>query len=224
MRGRWVPHELTLVQKQRRVAVATQLLNRQRETPFLECVITCDEKWVPLINFERKNQWLFANQHRTATPQTDFRAPKVMLCVWWDRRGPIHWELMNPGQAINAEVYCEQLERVRRKLRNRRIPVIFLQDNARPHVARQTQIKLQQMGWEILEHPPYSPDISPTDFHLFRSLEHWIRGKKFANREEIETSLSDFFASKERSWYRRGIMLLEERWEKIIEFEGDYFD
>lgn len=61
---------------------------------------------------------------------------------------PIHWESMNQGQAINADIYCEQLERVRRILRNCKIPVIFLRDNVRPHVPRQTQAKLQQMGWE----------------------------------------------------------------------------
>ncbi len=147
-----------------------------------------------------------------------------MLCIWWDRRGPIHWELMEQGQTITAEVYCEQLKRVRRKLRNRRIPVVFLQDNARPHVAHRTQQKLVQLGWKVLEHPAYSTDLSPTDFHLFRGLEHWIRGKSFENSEEVEQSLSEFFASRDRVWYRHGIHQLEDSWEKVIESEGDYVE
>uniref|UniRef100_A0A914D7V4 Histone-lysine N-methyltransferase SETMAR n=1 Tax=Acrobeloides nanus TaxID=290746 RepID=A0A914D7V4_9BILA len=55
--------------------------------------------------------------------------------------------------------------------------LVFLDDNAKPHRPRQTQQKIQDMGWEHLEHPPYSPDLSPSDFYLFRSLEHWLRGK-----------------------------------------------
>ncbi|CAD5228325.1 unnamed protein product [Bursaphelenchus xylophilus] len=126
------------------------------------------------------------DQKRSGRPKTvdragvlNFRAKEVLLCVWWDRRGPIHWELMPNGQTITAQVYCEQLERVRRIMRKRRISVIFLHDDAKPHTDQLTRGKLAEMGWEMLDHPPYSPDISPTDFHLFRGLEHWIRGKKF---------------------------------------------
>jgi len=223
MKGRWVPHDLTEAQKQKRVEIAKKLRRRQLRSPFLNSVITCDEKWVPLVNRARRNEWLSPGQRRSGTPNPDFRAAKLMLCVWWDRRGPIHWELMPKGQTITAQVYCEQLERVRRKLCNRRIPVIFLQDNAKPHTARLTRDKLAEMGWEVLPHLPYSPDISPTDFHLFRGLEHWIRGKKFENREEVEASVNEFFASKPRAWYARGINLLEERWEKLIKSGGEYF-
>lgn len=45
---------------------------------------------------------------------------------------------MNQEEAINAEIYCQQLERVRRKLRNCHILVIFLQGNAKPRIARLT--------------------------------------------------------------------------------------
>lgn len=80
------------------------------------------------------------------------------------------------------------------------------------------------MGWELLEHPPYSPDISPSDFYLFRALEHWLRGKKFITIEEMRESLREFFDSKDREWYRRGINKLEEQWQKVIENNGEYFD
>uniref|UniRef100_A0A914ELT1 Transposase n=1 Tax=Acrobeloides nanus TaxID=290746 RepID=A0A914ELT1_9BILA len=83
--------------------------------------------------------------------------------------------------------------------------VVYLYDNAKPHRSRQTQQKIQDMGWEHLEHPPYSPDFSPSDFYLFRSLEHWLRGKKFRMIEEMRQSLTEFFDSKDREWYRRGI-------------------
>lgn len=176
------------------------------------------------MNEERHNEWRSAGQKPSGTPRCDFRQKKAMLCVWWDRRGTIHWELLENGETINANLYCEQLERVRRCLRNRRVPVIFLQDNAKPHTARQTRQKIDDMDWELLEHPPYSPDISPSDYYLFRSLEHWLRGKKFTTIEEMQESLTKFFESKDRNWYRRGIYQLEEQWQKVIESNGEYFD
>ena len=46
----------------------------------------------------------------------------------------------------------------------------YMHDNARPHTAKSTCLKLIEMGWEILPHPPYSPDISPCNYHFFRAL------------------------------------------------------
>jgi transposase len=49
-----------------------------------------------------------------------------------------------------------------RKLRDLSMrEVVLLRDNACPHTAALTQLKLEQLGWKTLEHPPYSPDLSP---------------------------------------------------------------
>ena len=101
---------------------------------------------------------------------------KLLLCVWWTCAGIIHYEFLKTGETINADKYCEQLVRVQENLLKKqpalvnRRQVLFLQDNARPHVARITLAKIAELNWEIMLHPPYSPDISPTDFHLFLSL------------------------------------------------------
>uniref|UniRef100_A0A914C6M7 Histone-lysine N-methyltransferase SETMAR n=1 Tax=Acrobeloides nanus TaxID=290746 RepID=A0A914C6M7_9BILA len=68
------------------------------------------------------------------------------------------------------------------------------------------------------------PYESPSDFYLFRALEHWLRGKKFRTIEEMRQSLTEFFDSKDGDWYRRGIAKLEEQWQKVIESGGEYFD
>jgi len=66
--------------------------------------------------------------------------------------------------------------------------------------------------------------MAPSDFYLFRSLEHWLRGKQFRTIEEMRESLAEFFDSKDRDWYRHGIHQLEEQWRKVIEHDGEYFD
>jgi len=46
-----------------------------------------------------------------------------------------------------------------------------------------TRQKLRELGWEVLMHPPYSPDVAPSDYHLFRSLQNSLNGVKLASKE-----------------------------------------
>ncbi|UYV80338.1 hypothetical protein LAZ67_18002516 [Cordylochernes scorpioides] len=51
---------------------------------------------------------------------------------------------------------------------------IHLHVNARPHVSMITRQKLNELGYETLDHPPYSPDLSPTDYHFFKHLANFL--------------------------------------------------
>lgn len=82
---------MTDAQKQRRVEVATELLERQQNEPFLQNVITEDETWLPFNNPNPHNAWLQPNQRAPATPVPDFRQRKIMLIVFWGPTGVIHW-------------------------------------------------------------------------------------------------------------------------------------
>lgn len=100
--------------------------------------------------------------------------------------------------------------------------VLFLHDNARPHTSKETVAKLKQLEWETLKHPPYSPDLSPSDYHLFHSMKGKLRGQHFHSEMELINWLEKFFASKSADFYREGIEDLLRRWEEVIELEGDY--
>ena len=90
------------------------------------------------------------------------------------------------------------------ELINRR-SVVFDHDNERPHISLKTQQKLRELEWDILTHPPYSPDLTPSDYHLFRSLEHYLLGEKFESEEHIKTSLLQFFYQKGQKFFEKEI-------------------
>jgi len=48
--------------------------------------------------------------------------------------------------------------------------VLFLHDNAPAHLALATQKKLTYLGIQFLVHTAYSPDLTPSDYHLFPGL------------------------------------------------------
>jgi histone-lysine N-methyltransferase SETMAR len=66
--------------------------------------------------------------------------------------------------------------------------VLLHHDNARPHTARATQDRIQEVQRELHERPPYSPDLASSDFHLFGMVKKHLGGKRFAD-DEVETEL-----------------------------------
>nr|pir hypothetical protein H12I19.6 - Caenorhabditis elegans [Caenorhabditis elegans] len=220
--GIWVPHELSASQKLTRVNVCTQLLTFRRKFDWLNNLVTGDEKWVLYVNHSRKRQWLPIGEKGIPTPKPDLHPKKIMICVWWGVQGPVHWELLPTNKTITADYYCAQLDRVAEKTNGKYEKLYFLHDNARPHVAKKTFQKLQDLGWTVLPHPPYSPDLAPTDYHLFLSLSDYMRDKQFDDEEHLKTELSTFFSSRSPDFFSRGIMMLPSKWQQVVDTNGEY--
>lgn len=156
---------------------------------------------------------------------------KALLCVWWNFEGVIHFELIPNSVAIDADLYCAQLDRMLAKLQLKypsmvnRKRVLLQQDNAKPHTAKKTIEKIKNMeSVQLLPHPAYSPDLAPSDYHLFRAMAHFLKGRSFKDLDEVETGCQDFFRSKDKEWYHRGMEQLADRWLKTIDNNGLYFE
>ena len=138
--------------------------------------ITGDEKWVVYDNIVRKISWSKRDEPAQSTSKAHIHQKKVRLSVWWDFKGIFYFDLLLRNQTINSNVYCYQLMKLDKEIKEKRPElatrkgVIFDQDNARPHTSLVTRKKLLELGWEVMPHPPYSPDFAPSDYHLFRSL------------------------------------------------------
>jgi histone-lysine N-methyltransferase SETMAR len=78
--------------------------------------------------------------------------------------GNIHYELLERNLTVTAERYCQQLlcleEAIQQKRPGLRHGVILQHDKVRPHNENMTKVAIQELDWEILPHPPYSPDLA----------------------------------------------------------------
>ncbi|KAK6725707.1 hypothetical protein RB195_004181 [Necator americanus] len=101
--------------------------------------------------------------------------------------------------------------------------VRLLHDKGRPYFAKKTSQKILELGWEVLPHPPYSADSTPSGYHLFRSLQHHLKEKRYDDRDHLENDLRAFFVSKSPEFYAKGICDLVRRWQKVADVDGDYF-
>jgi histone-lysine N-methyltransferase SETMAR len=83
--------------------------------------------------------------------------------------------------------------------------------------------KLRDLHYELLEHPPYTPDLAPPDFYLFPKLTLFLAGQRFSSNQEAIAAVEGYFADLTKNHYRDVIMALEQRWKKCISLKGDYF-
>ncbi|CAD6994020.1 unnamed protein product [Ceratitis capitata] len=224
----WVPHELTQKNMLDRISICESLLNRNRIDPFLKRMVIADEKWITYSNVKRKWEWSNDSELIQTVSKPGLKTRKVLLCVWWDWQGIIHYELLPYGQILNTDLYCQQLDRLKEAIAQKRPDldnssgIVFHLDYTRPHTSIVTRQKLRELGWEVILHPPYSPDLAPSDYHLFLSMANYLGGEEMASREACENRLTQFFANKEKVFYEEGVMMLPFQWQKVIEQDGEY--
>jgi len=96
--GVWVPHELTQRNLIDQITICEMLLKLNEMEPFLKRIITGDEKWVKYENIKRKRSWSKADDPPQMISKPELTANKVMLSVWWDWKGIVHYELLQRGK------------------------------------------------------------------------------------------------------------------------------
>ena len=80
------------------------------------------------------------------------------------------------------------------------------------------------MHFELLPHPPYSPDLTSSDHYLFADLKRMIQGKRFGSKEEVIAETEVYFKAEDKSFYKKGIEMLEKRWNESITLDRNYAD
>ena len=102
--------------------------------------------------------------------------------------------------------------------------VLLQHNNARAYTSLKTREAISSFGWTTISHPPYSPDLTPSDFHLFGPLKESLRGRYFSNDEEVKTALRKWLKTQPIEFYNKEISALVKRWEKAVRKAGDYIE
>lgn len=107
----------------------------------------------------------------------------------------------------------------------KRKTILFHHDNAPCHTAKFTIEKLAELRFQLVPHAPYPADMAPSDYFLFPNLKKFLAGKKFQSNEEVINAVNSlYFEGLEESVYKYGLNVLEYRWNKCVEFGGEYVE
>ena len=229
--AKMVPKNLTNEQKQKRVEVCEQLLERQNDV--LIRTITGDETWVYQYDPESKRQsaqWKSADSPRPKKFRQSKSRVKTMLITFFDIRGIVHYEFLPAGQTVNQTYYIEVLKRLREKVRRKRHDFFadnswFLHhDNAPAHTALSVREFLASKQITVLEHPPYSPDLAPNDFFLFPKIKEVLKGKNFDDIEDIKANATAALTAITEKDFQNCFQGWIRRWHRCIASRGEYFE
>jgi histone-lysine N-methyltransferase SETMAR len=147
---------------------------------MLNRIVTGDESWVHHYQPKSKRasmQWKHPSSLSTKKYKVTsmLSARKVMLTPFWDSQGVLLAHFQKLSESVNSALYYVFLLKLQDAI-CRKCPgqlargVLLHHDNARPHTARATQERIQELQWEIIKHPPNSPELAPSNFCLFGSL------------------------------------------------------
>ena len=145
---------------------------------------------------------------RTMKFMQDRSKGKVMLEVFFDSQGIVHYEFIPEGRTVNKEMYVEILRRLRDAIRRKRPDKwaqknwLLLHDNAPSHRSLLVKQYLAKHGVTTLEHPPYSPDLAPCDFYLFPRIKKAIKGHHFKSADEVKSAAISALAGVPKACYQ----------------------
>ena len=150
-------------------------------------------------------------------------ADKAKLTVFWHAQGIITLDFREPWAHVNFERYVKTLIKAKARIARTRSAkkTFFLQhDNARSHASLKTTEGVTKFGWRVLSHLPYSPNLAPSNFHLFVALKHGLRGQHFADNNAVIDAVKKFTATAGREFYQQGIQVLVYRWKNVLKMMG----
>ena len=187
-----------------------------------------DEIWLYRYDPETKQQsmeWRHSGLSRPKKFQVQKSAGKVLASIVWDQDGVLLIDYLPKGQTNNAEYYSSLLVQMKDILMEKRRGevtkvVLFLYDNGPAHRALATQKKLAYLGFQCLDHPPYSPDLAPSDYHLFPGLKKTIEISPFFVRRGAHCCRRDLVGRTTFRFFLSGLQKLEKRAKRLLSFVG----
>ena len=193
-----VPYEQTKNQKNCHFEVLSSLI-LHNNTPFLDLIVKCDEKWILYDNRWQPAQWLNSEEAAKHLPKPNLHQKKIMVTAQQSAASLIHYSFLNPGETITSEMYAQQINEMHLKLQclkpalvNRR-GLILLHGNAWPH-AVQTRLQ-NRMNCATVSPQPYLCVPLPTNHHFLKHLDKLLQGKRFHNQQEAENTFQEFVNS-----------------------------
>ena len=202
---RWIPSTLTESIREKRILFSKKNLEIFESSPSkLKNVLTGDESWFYLENKKmkkNKKEWRNPNDVPSKIPKIKINEEKFLFSIFFYYSGLITINVLGKNKKLNGEWYVNKpLNEIKTFFENKRTKrktkgLYLLHDNAPPHKKETVKIFLKELEIIELDHPPYSPDLSPCDYWLFPLIKRELGVNRFENREKIIEKIDEICRS-----------------------------
>ena len=150
-----------------------------------------------------------------------------MFAVFWDRKGMILLNLLEPRQIINWLLYIATQTKLkawtsRDKLAKKRI-FLLQHNNVRFHISLKTKEHITNLGCTALPHSPNSPHLVLFDFYLFGMMKDWC-GQHFSSNNTIIAAMKQWVTSAGTDFYKCSMQAVVHHWPKCTAKDADYVE
>ena len=215
--ARWVPHLFTGEQKTQRLKCAQELLKSYKgcNSRVISYLLTGDEIWVHMFAPQRRadnKQWKREDQKRPCIAKRTISSKKMLYAIFFNSSGPVVQVHCPSGYTVTGRFYKNSVLKKVKEFYNKTRPskgwsgVHLLHDNASSHKCVVKSF-LASEKVKVLNHPPYSPDLSPCDFFYFQGLRKCFL--EISIRLEV---LAALFISVSNRYQKKTIYLLFATW------------
>ena len=202
----WVPHELTKNQKNHCFEVSSLITCNNNKT-FLDWIVMYNESG--FYRTSSDDQLSVLTEKKLQSPFQNLHEKKVMVTVWWSGASLIHCSFLNPSKTITSEKYAQHQWDALKIAK----PATGTGQQKGPNSSQQSLTahcttrapKVERMSYYILSLLPYSPDHLPSDYHLFKYLHNFLKGKWVHSQQEAENVFQELLKSWSTYSYAIGI-------------------
>ena len=154
----------------------------------------------------------------------------MLYAIFFDSKGPVLQIPVLKGSSVTGKFYRESVFTKLVDLYQKRRPCTgvrstkLLHDNALAHRSATVQEYLKESGLDVLDHPPYSPDLSPCDFWLFPRLKEMLAGHRFESGCGIGSAVCQCLQHIPKEDYRAAFWKWVDRCKMCVEADEAYFE
>lgn len=223
---RWVPYCLTNDLKNKRKNGAQQLksiLISESQNDFSN-LITGDQSWF-FLSYEPTTKWSLSKDDVPVRVSKGIHTEKVMITVMFSKNRVWHIDMLERGQSFNTNYFIEHvLEPMNyefRKTSNGEKMKLHL-DNCRVHNSKKSNEWYMKNDVVRVAHPPYSPDLAPSDYFLFGYVKNKLSGQLFNSPDHLFDTITDIIVSIPRYTMNKVFDSWIKRCDEIIQSNGEY--
>ncbi len=221
------------VQKEDRMRISQEFIDAVEHSrlSMLDRIITMEETLVSYFTPEIKRmskEWTLKGKPGPLKAKVQASRSKQMVFAFFDSRGLIYTHIASWSATINTPYVVDVLGKFWRSLRLKRPELLSQQwffhwDNAPVHTATLVSDWFDAHGVQRLKHPPYSPDLAPADFSLFRKVKEGLGGQSL-DQDTIKNAWEGVTRSISAVDFAAAVRSCLERCKKCVSLGGEFVE